>query len=66
MSVDLLYYSEGGSSASDTTSNVYGSFFRFGELKVEDGVVTYKIKDSESTLASGSLGGVANPFRQAQ
>jgi hypothetical protein len=37
-----------------------------GELKVEDGEVTYKIKDSESTLASGDLGEVANPFRQVQ
>ncbi len=47
-------------------SDIYGSFFRIGELKVEDGGVIYKIKDSESTIASGSLGEVANPFRQAQ
>ena len=62
----VVYYPEGGSPVSDSTSNIYGSFFRIGELKVEDGEVTYKIKDSESTLASGDLGEVANPFRQVQ
>jgi hypothetical protein len=35
-------------------------------LKLEDGEVTYKIKDSQGTIASGSLGEVANPFRQVQ
>jgi hypothetical protein len=37
-----------------------------GEPKVEDGMVTYKLKDSESTLVSGSLGEVAGPARQVQ
>jgi hypothetical protein len=62
----VTYYPEGGGSASDSTSDIYGSFFRIGELRVEDGVVTYKIKDSGGTLASGNLGEVADPFRQVQ
>jgi hypothetical protein len=62
----VTYYPEGGSPVSDSTSDIYGSFFRIGELRVEDGVVTYKIKDSQGTLASGSLGEVADPFRQVQ
>jgi hypothetical protein len=32
---------------------------------VEDDVVTYEIKDSQGTIASGSLGEVSNHFRQA-
>jgi hypothetical protein len=52
--------------ASDSTSDIYGSFFRIGELRVEDGEVTYKIKDSQGTIASGNLGEVADPFRQVQ
>jgi hypothetical protein len=47
-------------------SDIYTDFFRIGELKVEEGVVTYKIKDSGGTIASGSLGQVSNPFLQVQ
>jgi hypothetical protein len=33
---------------------------------VENGHITYKIKDQSSTIQSGDLGAVANPFRQVK
>ncbi len=60
----VVYYPEGGSPTSDTTGYISSSFWRMGELKVENEHITYKIKDLSSTIQSGDLGAVANPFRQ--
>jgi hypothetical protein len=32
----VTYYPEGGFPVSDSTSDIYGSFFRIGELRVEN------------------------------
>jgi hypothetical protein len=57
---------EGGSASMDTTGYIYTAFYRIGEFRVENGHITYKIKDQSSTIQSGDLGAVANPFRQVK
>ena len=61
-----IYYPEGGTSSGDGMGYIYTSFWRRGELKVEDGHVKYEISDGEEELGSGDLGEVANPFRMVK
>jgi hypothetical protein len=56
----VTYYPEGGGSASDSTTDIWLDFFRIGEVKVEDGEVTYRVKGTGRAIASGLLGEMAN------
>jgi hypothetical protein len=62
----VKYYPEGGSPVADSTGYIYNNFWRMGELKVEDGYITYEISDHGGTIQEGDLGEVANPFRMVK
>jgi hypothetical protein len=62
----VKYYPEGGSPVADSTGYIYNNFWRMGELKVEDGYITYEISDHGGTIQEGDLGEVTNPFRMVK